>query len=60
HRGFCAYQWACEERRQLAMDVGVITAKFIEVLCAAGFSEADARAADAHELAGLGEPVKER
>ncbi len=32
HRGFCEYQSACEARRQLAADVGEITAKFIEVL----------------------------
>jgi len=51
HRGFCEYQSACEERRQLAIDVGEITAKFIEVLCAAGFSEADARGANVHEFA---------
>jgi hypothetical protein len=51
HRGFCEYQSACEERRQLAVDVGEMTAKFIEVLCGAGFSEDDARAANVHELA---------
>lgn len=51
HRGFCEYQSACEERRQLAVDVGEITAEFIEVLCGAGFSEDDARAANVHELA---------
>jgi hypothetical protein len=51
HRGFCEYQSACEERRQLAIDVGEITAKFIEVLCAAGFSEDDARGANVHEFA---------
>jgi hypothetical protein len=51
HRGFCEYQSACEERRQLAIDVGEITVKFIEVLCAAGFSEDDARGANVHELA---------
>ena len=51
HRGFCEYQSGCEERRQLAVDVGEITAKFIEVLCGAGFSEDDARAANVHELA---------
>ena len=50
-RGFCEYQSACEERRQLAVDVGEITAKFIEVLCGAGFSEDDARQANVHELA---------
>lgn len=51
HRGFCEYQSACEERRQLAVDVGEIIAEFIEVLCGAGFSEDDARAANVHELA---------
>lgn len=51
HRGFCEYQSACEERRQLAVDVGEITAKFIGALCGAGFSEEDARAANVHELA---------
>ncbi len=60
HRGFCEYQSACEERRQLAVDVGEITAKFIEVLCVAGFSEDDARNANVHELARPGEPVKDR
>lgn len=52
HRGFCEYQSSCEERRQLAVDVGEITAKFIEVLRDAGFSEDDARAANVHEFAG--------
>jgi hypothetical protein len=60
HRGFCDYRAACEERRQLAVDVGEITAKFIEVLCGAGFSENEARAANVHQLARPGEPVKDR
>jgi hypothetical protein len=60
HRGFCDYRSACEERRQLAVDVGEITAKFIEVLCGAGFSEDEARAANVHRLAMPGEPVKDR
>ncbi|MGB0092529.1 MAG: hypothetical protein WBP81_08345 [Solirubrobacteraceae bacterium] len=60
HRGFCDYQSACEERRQLAVDVGEITAKFIEVLCGAGFSEDDARQANVHELARSTAPVKDR
>src|SRR5450432_1307367 len=51
HRGFCEYRSACEERRQLAVDVGEITARFIEVLCGAGFSEDEARAANVHQLA---------
>src|ERR1019366_192893 len=50
HRGFCDYRAACEERRQLDVDVGEITAKFIEVLCGAGFSENEARAANVHQL----------
>jgi hypothetical protein len=60
HRGFCEYRSACEERRQLAVDVGEITARFVEVLCGAGFSEDEARAANVHELARSGEPVKDR
>jgi hypothetical protein len=60
HRGFCDYRAACEERRQLAVDVGEVTAKFIEVLCGAGFSEDEARAASVHQLARPGEPVKDR
>jgi len=60
HRGFCNYQSACEERRQLAVDVGEITAKLIEVLCGVGFSEDDARKANVHELAKSGDPMKDR
>src|SRR5664279_667492 len=60
HRGFCEYRSACEERRQLAVDVGEITARFIEVLCGAGFSEDEARNANVHDLARSGEPVKDR
>lgn len=52
HRSFCAYQWACEERRQLAVDVGELSQQLTEVLCAAGFSAQDARNADVHRLAG--------
>ena len=54
HRAFCAYQSACEERRQLAVDVGELSQQLTEVLCAAGFSADDARNADVHELAGAG------
>ena len=60
HRGFCDYRSACEERRQLAVDVGEVTARFIEALCGAGFSEDEARAANVHQLARSGEPVKDR
>jgi hypothetical protein len=51
-RGFHDYQFACEERRQLAVEVGEIAQQLTEVLCAAGWSEEDARTADVHELAG--------
>ena len=54
HRSFCAYQSACEERRQLAVDVGELSQLMIEVLCAAGWSEENARRADVHKLAGVG------
>jgi hypothetical protein len=60
HRGFCEYQSACEERRQLAVDVGEISAKLIEVLCGAGFSEDDARTANVHELARPSDLMKDR
>lgn len=54
HRAFCDYQSACEERRQLAVEVGELSVQLIEVLCAAGWSERDARNADVRELAGAG------
>lgn len=60
HRGFCEYRSACEERRQLAVDVGEITARFVEALCGAGFSEDEARKANVHELARSGEPVEDQ
>jgi hypothetical protein len=49
---FHDYQSACEERRQLAVEVGEFSAQLTAVLCAAGWSEQDARDADVHELAG--------
>lgn len=54
HRSFCAYQSACEERRQLAVDVGELSQQLTEVLRAAGFSADDARDADVHKFAGAG------
>ena len=54
HRSFCAYESACEERRQLAVNVGELSQQLTEVLCAAGFSTEDARNADVHKLAGAG------
>jgi hypothetical protein len=54
HHAFCNYQFACEERRQLAVDVGELSWQLMEVLCAAGWSEDAARDADVHELATAG------
>jgi hypothetical protein len=52
HRGFRAYQDACEERRQLAVEVGELSQRLADVLCAAGWGADDARGANVHELAG--------
>jgi hypothetical protein len=52
-RAFHVYQFACEERRQLAVDVGELSQQLTEVLCAAGWSANEARAVNVHELAGV-------
>ncbi len=54
HAAFCAYRSACEERRQLAVDVGELSGQLTDVLCAAGFSADYARNADVRKLAGVG------
>jgi hypothetical protein len=51
HRAFCEYQQACEERRQLAVEVGELAAGLTDALCAAGFDRHDARRVDVHQLA---------
>jgi hypothetical protein len=51
-RAFHDYQGACEERRQLAVEVGELSAQLTAALCAVGWSADDARDADVHELAG--------
>jgi hypothetical protein len=51
HRGFCQYQSACQERRQLAFDVGELSQQLTEALTGAGFSAEEARNADVHQLA---------
>ena len=51
---FWPHQGACEERRQLAVEVGEVSQQLSEVLCAAGWSRDDALAADVHELARVG------
>jgi hypothetical protein len=51
HRGFCQYQSACEERRQLAFDVGELSQQLTHALCAAGWNADQARHANVHQLA---------
>lgn len=52
HHGFCQYQSASEERRQLAFDVGELSQQLTQALCAAGWSADQARNANVHHLAG--------
>jgi hypothetical protein len=52
--GFHAYQAACEERRQLAFEVGQLSRQLTDALCAAGWSADQAQKADVHELARAG------
>jgi|GEM_PF-2566534 len=54
HGAFHAYQYACEERRQLAVEVGEVAQQLTVVLCAVGWSAADARTVDGHKLARVG------
>jgi hypothetical protein len=51
HRAFCEYQFVCEERRQLAVDVGELSQQLSDVLSEAGWSRDQARVADVHALA---------
>ena len=51
HRAFCAYRQACEQRRQLAVDVGELSARLTDALTAAGYRPQHARQANVHELA---------
>jgi hypothetical protein len=51
HRAFCRYQSACEERRQLAVDVGELSQQLTEALAAAGWGAQEAQQANVHELA---------
>ena len=62
HRAFCEYQSACEERRQLAVEVGELAVRLTEALCAAGWTPEAARSADVHQLAhgtGAGDGARE-
>lgn len=47
---FVDYQDACEERRQLAADVGEATVRLVDAMIASGYSEAQARNADVWAL----------
>ncbi|MGH2913645.1 MAG: hypothetical protein ACRDMX_01530 [Solirubrobacteraceae bacterium] len=51
HRGFCQYQSASEERRQLAFEVGELSQQLTDALAAAGWSAQEARQVNVHELA---------
>jgi hypothetical protein len=51
HRAFCAYQSACEERRQLAAVIGETIREFVDALVSTGWSEEQARNANVYELA---------
>ncbi len=52
HRAFGEYQSACEQRRQLAADVGETIRQFVDALVSAGPTEDQARNANVHQLAG--------
>jgi hypothetical protein len=54
HRAFHAYEDACEERRQLAVEVGEVSQQLTEVLCAVGWSADDAQTVNVHELGAAG------
>jgi len=51
-RAFHDYQFASEERRQLAAEIGEVIRRLVDALVAAGWSEEQARAANVHELTG--------
>jgi hypothetical protein len=50
-RAFRTYQDACEQRRQLAFDVGELSQQLTQALRAAGWSADQARHANVHQLA---------
>jgi hypothetical protein len=51
HHAFCTYQHACEQRRQLAIELGEHSQQLIDALCAAGWSAQQARQTNVHQLA---------
>jgi hypothetical protein len=55
HAGFCQYQSASEQRRQLAADLGELISEFVRALTQAGWTEDEAHNADVHQLAASAE-----
>lgn len=54
HGAFCEYQFVCEERRALAVDVGELSQQLTDVLSAAGWSRGSGtRRRRAHARAGV-------
>lgn len=51
HRAFIDYQNACEQRRQLAVDVGELSQQLTDALGAAGWSAQEAQQTNVHQLA---------
>jgi hypothetical protein len=60
HHAFCEYQMACEERRQLAVEVGELAQRLTDALCATGWTAQDAHRADVHQLAAAWPQTGER
>jgi hypothetical protein len=58
HRAFCEYQSACEERRQLAVDVGELAAGLTDALCAVGWTKQAAQSANVYQLAASTRPYR--
>jgi hypothetical protein len=60
-RAFCVYRQTCEQRRQLAVDVGELSQQLTDALTAAGYRPEHARSANVHQLAaGAWQPTEER
>jgi hypothetical protein len=51
HRAFVDYQFASEERRQLAIEAGELGRRLVDALTTAGWTEPEARSANVHNLA---------
>lgn len=49
----CDFQHVAEDRRHLAADIGEVIRTFVDMLAAAGWSEAEAHNAAVHEITGV-------